>query len=181
MVVGAGTNLTTGSNNIDIGNPGVAGESDRIRIGVQGTQVATYIAGIYLEPVVLTNHLVSVDNTGKLGLIPSSLRFKKDVEDMADQTDKMMSLRPVNFHFKNDPTQMMQYGLIAEEVAQIYPEFISRDAEGNIYSINYMALIPVMLKQIQQHGQKHEYECSKLDKCEADIQKLYRLLEALQA
>ena len=43
---GAGQNLTTGSNNIDIGNDGVAGEFDTIRIGTQGTQTATFIAGI---------------------------------------------------------------------------------------------------------------------------------------
>ena len=37
----AGTNLTTGDNNIDIGNFGVAGESNTIRIGTQGTQTRT--------------------------------------------------------------------------------------------------------------------------------------------
>jgi hypothetical protein len=39
--------LTTGSNNIDIGNIGVEGESSTIRIGTQGTQTATYVAGIH--------------------------------------------------------------------------------------------------------------------------------------
>ena len=44
----AGGNLTTGSNNIDIGNPGVAGESNTIRIGTTGTDGPTYIAGIWV-------------------------------------------------------------------------------------------------------------------------------------
>ena len=43
----AGENLTTGSNNMDIGNLGVAAESNTIRIGTQGTQTATFIAGIF--------------------------------------------------------------------------------------------------------------------------------------
>ena len=43
----AGSNLTTGSNNVDIGNLGVAAESNTIRIGTQGTQTATFIAGIF--------------------------------------------------------------------------------------------------------------------------------------
>ena len=43
----AGSNLTTGSNNIDIGAPGVAGDSNKIRIGKQGTQNGTFIAGIF--------------------------------------------------------------------------------------------------------------------------------------
>ena len=42
----AGKNLTTGSNNVDIANPGKAGESGTIRIGTDGTQTATFIAGI---------------------------------------------------------------------------------------------------------------------------------------
>jgi hypothetical protein len=39
-------NLTTGANDIDIGHPGVAGESNKIRIGRQGTHNGTFIAGI---------------------------------------------------------------------------------------------------------------------------------------
>jgi len=42
----AGHNLTTGSNNIDIGNMGVTGESGVIRLGTEGQQTATFIAGI---------------------------------------------------------------------------------------------------------------------------------------
>jgi hypothetical protein len=43
---GGGGSLTTGSNNIDIANSGVAGESSTIRIGDQANQTATFIAGI---------------------------------------------------------------------------------------------------------------------------------------
>jgi len=42
----AGANLTTGNNNIDVGNAGVAAEANTIRIGMVGTQTATFIAGI---------------------------------------------------------------------------------------------------------------------------------------
>jgi hypothetical protein len=44
--INAGSNLTTGSLNIDIGNTGVAAENNTIRIGTQGTQTATFVAGI---------------------------------------------------------------------------------------------------------------------------------------
>ncbi len=46
----AGDNLTTGSNNIDIFDPGVAAESNTIRIGTQGTQTATFIARNFRRP-----------------------------------------------------------------------------------------------------------------------------------
>ena len=63
---GAGQNLTTGSNNIDIGNPGVAAEAGKIRVGTQGVQNGTFIAGI--SGVGVTGGApVEVTSTGQLG------------------------------------------------------------------------------------------------------------------
>ena len=42
----AGISNTTGSYNLDLANPGVAGESNTIRIGILGIQSKTFIAGI---------------------------------------------------------------------------------------------------------------------------------------
>ena len=63
----AGLNLTTGSNNIDIGPTGVAGEANTIRIGKQGTQKSTFIAGIFGTAV--TGSQVVVNASGKLGAL----------------------------------------------------------------------------------------------------------------
>src|SRR5256884_9806082 len=64
----AGVNLTTGSNNIDIGNQGVAGDSNTIRIGGHtpnfGFQTATFIAGIH--GVAVTGSAVVVNSSGQL-------------------------------------------------------------------------------------------------------------------
>jgi hypothetical protein len=75
----AGDNLTTGDNNIDIGNEGVGRESDTIRIGTQGTQTATFIAGIFPTNLRSSAIPVLVDRNGQLGTIPSSARFKRDI------------------------------------------------------------------------------------------------------
>lgn len=61
----AGSTLTNGSNNIKIGNVGVAGESDTIRIG-SATQTTTYVAGIYHSTVAGGRYVV-VDANGRLG------------------------------------------------------------------------------------------------------------------
>src|SRR5262245_16414151 len=61
----AGVNLTTGNDNIDIGNTGVAGESNKIRIGRQGTHNGTFIAGI--SGVVVTGSQVVVNRNGQAG------------------------------------------------------------------------------------------------------------------
>lgn len=66
-----------------------------------------------------------------------------------DVQEKMVQLRPVNFVYKSDENNTMQYGLIAEEVNDVFPNIVVRDAEGEIYTLNYMALIPMLIKHNQ--------------------------------
>jgi hypothetical protein len=64
----AGFALTTGDNNIDIDNQGEAGDSDTIRIGTEGTQTTTYIAGITNGTSVSGPYVVIDSTTGQLGV-----------------------------------------------------------------------------------------------------------------
>src|SRR5207249_5416799 len=66
----AGASLTTGDNNIDIGNLGVTDEANTIRIGTAGTQTAAYIAGI--SGVTVTGNPVVIDGRGHLGTVDIS-------------------------------------------------------------------------------------------------------------
>jgi hypothetical protein len=84
----AGYNATTGSYNIFIGHPGVAGDDDKIRIGVQGTQTATYVAGIYGNP--LTGSPVVVDASGMLG-VGAAGGIDADTLDGLDSTDFLLT------------------------------------------------------------------------------------------
>ena len=60
----------------------------------------------------------------------------------------------MRFHYKSEPTGPMQYGLIAEEVAQVYPELVTRNEAGEIEGVRYEALTPLLLKEVQgQHQQ----------------------------
>src|SRR5438270_568672 len=144
----AGFNLTTGSNNIDIGNVGVAAEGNTIRIGA--AQTRTYIAGIYGTPV--TGSAVYIASTGQLGGVTSTERFKTAIASMGSNTEKLQRLRPVTFHLKTDPTGALQYGLIAEEVANVYPELVIRDDKGRIDGVRYDELAPMLLNEVQQQA-----------------------------
>jgi hypothetical protein len=148
----AGSNLTTGSNNIDIGNAGMAAESGIIRIGTKSTQTATYIAGIYDVPII--GNAVVVTSTGQLGVTVSSERFKTTIAPMGSNTAKLQQLRPVTFHLKTDLDGALQYGLIAEEVAKVYPELVVRDVSGRIDGVRYDELAPMLLNEVQQEQQK---------------------------
>ena len=97
----AGVNLTTGSNNIEIGNRGVARESNTIHIGRQGTQTATFIAGIN-GATVPTGVAVMVDGTGHLGTTTSSARFKEGIRPVDKASEAILALQPVIFRYKHE-------------------------------------------------------------------------------
>jgi hypothetical protein len=161
----AGLNLTTGSNNIDIGNLGVAAESATIRIGTQvpsALQTNTYIAGIY--PNTIANPFpVAIDSTGHLGVgSASSERFKTAIARMGSNSAKLGELRPVTFHLKTDPKGVLQYGLIAEEVAKVYPELVIRGEKGRIDGVRYDELAPMLLNEMQQQQRVAAAEAEKI-------------------
>ena len=53
------------------------------------------------------------------------------------------------FRYKQDPQGERQYGLIAEEVAKVYPELVVRGDKGEIESVQYRELIPLMLNEMR--------------------------------
>jgi hypothetical protein len=151
-----GYNLTTGTNNIDIGNQGVVAESGTIRIGTQmptPLQTNTYIAGIYNNTSV-SGLTVVVDSNGQLGAVASSERFKTAIAPMGSNGSKLGQLQPVTFHYKTNPHGGLQYGLIAEEVAKVYPDLVIRNEIGRIDGVRYDELAPMLLNEIPQQQKK---------------------------
>jgi hypothetical protein len=91
-----------------------------------------------------------VNSSGQLGVVVSSERFKTDIAPMGSDTAKLLALRPVKFHLKTDPHGAVQYGLIAEEVAKVYPELVVRNETGRIDGVRYDELAPMLLNQMQE-------------------------------
>lgn len=183
IVIGysAGTALITGSNNIFLANAG-ADESNRIRIGTQGTQKATFIAGISGTPVV--GDTVFVNANGQLGVgAPSSRRFKQDIVAMGNASSKLMQLRPVVFYYRPEyvtgkPT--LQYGLIAEEVASVYPELVGFGEDGKPQTVRYHLLNTLLLNEVQKQKsqiQSQEQQLKSQARQIADLEARLRRLE----
>ena len=98
----AGSVPVAGVNNIHIGHAGVAGETRVIRLGRQGTQLKTFIAGIRGVPV--SGAAVIISSTGQLGVASSSRRYKENIQPMADASAALMKLKPVTFLHSCLPT-----------------------------------------------------------------------------
>jgi hypothetical protein len=161
----AGLNLTTGSNNIDIGNEGVAAESGIIRIGTSvafngyGPQTAVYIAGISGATTGLAGSAVVVDANGQLGTISSSRRYKEHIEPMANASERLLKLRPVQFRYKKPDAngeKPIQYGLIAEEVVEVLPELVVNNKDGQPETVAYHLLPAMLLNELQKEHAKNE-------------------------
>jgi len=160
----AGYFITTGSNDIEIGDDNVftgandessGAESNTIRIGEKNTQKQAFIAGIWetSEPSVSGSAPlpVSINGNGQLGIASSSRRFKKDINDMGDASDVLLSLRPVTFHYKPglDPSgKVPQFGLIAEEVEKVCPALVALDAKGEPFTVRYDAVNAMLLNEV---------------------------------
>lgn len=151
---GAGNALTSGSTNIYVGaNVGASlgdpTESFITRIGNNGVQLACFIAGINNSTV--TGNAVMIDSNGRLGLLPpSSRRYKQDITDMADSTANLINLRPITFRYKPEVDQSgaLQYGLIAEEVAEVYPDLVIYNKDNQPESVKYHLLNVMLLNEL---------------------------------
>jgi trimeric autotransporter adhesin len=185
--VAAGTNLVgSESNNIYIGNAGVASESNKIRIGNTDisngpVQTAAFVAGI--SGVNVSGAPVLVSSSGQLGVAVSSRRFKDDIADMGSESDLLMKLRPVAFYYKPelDPAHTRQYGLVAEEVAQVSPELVIFDKDGAPQTVRYHFVNAMLLNEVQKQRQLVEEQQSTITRQKAEIQDLAARLAKLEA
>lgn len=125
--------------------PAIFGSTNRINFYNPSTKTYNYIyvAGVYNQ---------------------SDRRAKQDVTDLTDGIASLMRLRPVTYHWVPSPDEVtvteestaygsgsneLQYGFIAQEIEEILPDIVTTDADGN-KAVNYISLIPVLVKSIQE-------------------------------
>ncbi len=175
--------LTTGSNNIDIGHLGVAGESNTIRIGGNvfghGPQTAAFIAGISGTAVV--GDAVVVDGNGQLGTVASSARFKKNIKPMDKTSEAILALKPVSFQYRSDSKGTPQFGLIAEEVAKVNPNLVVRNRNGEIYSVRYEAVNAMLLNEFVKAHQQIEEQDKRIDQLTAQLKQQAAQIQMVSA
>ena len=93
---------------------------------------------------------------------------------MDTASEAVLALKPVSFHYKSDNTKTPQFGLIAEDVADVNPDLVVRDEKGEIYTVRYDAVNAMLLNEFLKEHRKNE-------KQEATIARLQEHIEALTA
>ena len=173
----AGNNATTGNFNVYLG----AG-----MVGVAGESNACYIASIFGQTS--ANGLpVLINSDNKLGTATSSKRFKEDIKPMDKASEAILALKPVSFRYKKDidPTGRSQFGLVAEEVAEVNPDLVVPDKEGKIYSVRYDQVNAMLLNEfLKEHEKVRRLEATleavnaRLQEQAAQIQKVTAQVDA---
>ena len=90
-------------------------------------------------------------------MVMSSARYKRDIRDMGGRSGGLLKLRPVTFRYKSDPTGALQYGLVAEEVAKVYPELVSYGFDGKPMTVHYLMLSAMLLNELQKQASENHH------------------------
>ena len=167
---GAGIAITTADNTICLGSVG-SNVSNSCFIGqVRGKTTAQNNA----IPVL-------IDSLGQLGTVSSSRRFKKEIKAMDKASEAILALKPVTFHYKSDNTNRPEFGLIAEQVAQVNPDLVVRDDKGEIYTVRYDAVNAMLLNEFLKEHREVEQQGHKIEEQDAIIAQLKSGIAALTA
>jgi len=164
---GAGDEITSGSGNVCVGGEtgtGITVGNNIIAIGESVSGVSSafgevdnscYIGNIFGQPAdPATITTVGVDADGKLGTVVSSRRFKKEIKPMDQISEAILALKPVTFHYKIDKKGTPQFGLVAEEVAEINPDLVVHDKNGEILTVRYEAVNAMLLNEFLKEHKK---------------------------
>jgi len=176
---GAGYDLVTGNGNVYIGTD-VGGQNSESN--------TTYIRNVYDS--ITTARQVYVDANNKIGTLASTRRVKDDIESMASASETILALRPVTFRYKKEIDRYCtpQFGLVAEEVAEINPNLVTRDREGKPETVRYDAVNAMLLNEflkeheafVEEQRRVQEQEC-RLQKQEMTIARQQEQIDALTA
>jgi hypothetical protein len=107
-----------------------------------------------------------------LGVVSSSRRYKEDIAPMEETSERLYALRPVTFRYKKADAsghKPVQYGLIAEEVANVFPELVSYNEQGQPETVAYQTLTPLLLNQLQREHRELLRERRDLQEARAQL------------
>ena len=180
---GAGSSVGDTNNSIEIGNVGQPNDNGVIRIGTPDTHTSVYMAGISNTNVDVGD-FVFLDQDGKLGISQSSIRYKEDIQDIGSASNALMDLRPVRFRYKQPNKKgekPLQYGLIAEEVAKVFPELVVHNQRGEIETVQYHLLPALLLSELQRQHRVIDRQQEQIQKERQELHDLRVRMAALES
>ncbi len=149
MIISAAVDpLRVGGLNNHLGNIFIVKGNGRVGINKTSPNVALDVNGsiysndIVFAPTIWGNSFVGISDRNK----------KIDVLEDFDKYQSLYSIKTYSYKYKNDDSKRTHFGVMAQEVAEIYPEIIHGDEESG-YGVDYMSLVPLLLRAVQDQKQ----------------------------
>jgi Chaperone of endosialidase len=172
---GAGGSVTTANNVICIGASGANVDN------------SCFIGNIYfnVQPIVGTDpDSVTITSAGRLGRgNVSSRRYKHDIQPMEKASEALYALKPVSFRYNKeyDATQTLAFGLIAEEVAEVYPDLVGRNPKGEPESVRYEQINTMLLNEFLKEHRRGQEQQKEIDALKAELKEQRDLIQKVTA
>jgi len=148
---------------LTVNKPSTSSSTEVVRIRDNGTTFATFNSTSAAFQLTVTGDALASGGTWQ----NSDKRIKRDIKPLSGAMENLMKLKPSVYYFKRDEANYkylnlpkeQQFGLIAQEVKEVFPnivrEYNTNDEDGKtrtetMHSINYTALIPVLIKGMQE-------------------------------
>jgi hypothetical protein len=197
--VGNGSNASNTSNALTIiknGNIGIGTHLPRVKLHIENGLDATNSTGGYFmigdkqrENLVFDNNKIIARNNvqpsilylqndggdvyvGRAIVHSSDKRLKQNIENLSYGLYEILQLRPVSYHWKNNPdAENKSLGLIAQDVQPILRELITANTNENTLGVNYTELIPILIKAIQEQQDIINHQGTKIKVLTAELEK----------
>ncbi len=105
----------------------------------------------------------------------SDVRLKQNIAPLEVEIHKLMQLKTYQYQLINQPEKVLHYGLLADEVAQIFPNLVhSLTPENELKGLNYMELIPVLIQMVQKQQEQINVLENKIAQWHASSVKQFR-------
>jgi uncharacterized coiled-coil protein SlyX len=174
----AGTSIVHGSNIIAIG-ANVTGGSP-----FTDFSDTCFIGSIFGEPVSDPGSQVpvDVDQYNVVGISnPSSRKIKHDIQLTDKASETLYRLKPVTFKYNSDWKGTTQYGLIAEEVAEVDSQLVVRGRDGEVIAVHYEQIHNMLLNEFLKEHKKVEAQQATIAELKSTLARQQKGMEVLTA
>jgi Chaperone of endosialidase len=148
--------------------------------GLQTTNGASscFVGGIYNQNPTGGSHAVQVGPDNKLAdATLSSRRFKRDIAPIDKLSEGILALKPVTFHWKADKTNEPEFGLVAEDVAEVNLDWITRNPQGEVTGVRYDTIPILLLNEFLKEHKKVEEQQASISQLKSEMQTMIAQLK----
>jgi len=114
----------------------------------------------------------------------SDRRLKSNIQPLDHVLSKVNQLKPSTYTFIHDENQSNQIGFIAQEVEELFPEFVhynegsdGKRKQEDVYTMDYSGMSVIAIKAIQEQQKIIEELEHKIKNLEEKISRIQALLE----